>query len=84
MDEGSYRLIVLPRWLVQLLLTLLGPGSQSRVLPHSLRTLAWRLSLLLNGLSCNGSELTLLLGASYKPWRHAFGEMYGANQKKEL
>lgn len=80
----SHRPISLPPWVVQMLMTLLGPWSQSRVLPHRLRTLAWRVSLLFNGLYCDGSELTSLFGISYKPWREMFGRMYGANEGKAL
>jgi nucleoside-diphosphate-sugar epimerase len=45
-------------------------------LPHPLRTLGWRVSLVVDGFCCDGSELTRLLGMSYSPWRESFQRMY--------
>ncbi len=76
-----YRPVKLPPWVIQLMMALLAFGSQLRVLPHGLRTMAWRASLLFNGLSCDGTKLTSLLGFSYKPWRETFSQMYRVNDR---
>lgn len=44
--------------------------------PYSVMIAAWRASLLLEGLFCDGSELTRLLNMQYVPWREGFERMY--------
>jgi hypothetical protein len=50
--------------------------SRARFLSHSLRILGWRVSLVVDGYCCDGSELTSLLNMHYVPWRHSFRRMY--------
>lgn len=50
--------------------------SGARFLPHALRILGWRVSLVIDGYCCDGSELTQLLGMRYAPWRDSFHRMY--------
>jgi len=45
-------------------------------LPHSLRILGWRVSLVVNGYCCDGTELTELLDMPYSPWRDSFHRMF--------
>jgi UDP-glucose 4-epimerase len=71
-----HRPIVLPQWLLSCLRAVRSPIWQSAALPHWIKILAWRLSLVLDGLYCDGSELTNLLQFKYQPWRQAFERIY--------
>jgi nucleoside-diphosphate-sugar epimerase len=57
-------------------------GSVGRVLsgatflPHSLRILGWRVSLVVDGFCCDGTELTEMLDMRYSPWRDSFRRMF--------
>ncbi len=44
--------------------------------PHRASVAAWRASLMLAGLSCDGSDVTRLLGMTYVPWREGLAGMY--------
>jgi len=61
--------------------TVRSPIWQSAALPHWIKISAWRLSLVLDGLYCDGSELTNLLHFKYQPWREAFGRLYAEPQE---
>jgi nucleoside-diphosphate-sugar epimerase len=50
--------------------------SGATFLPHSLRILGWRVSLVVNGFCCDGTELTELLDMQYSPWRDSFHRMF--------
>jgi UDP-glucose 4-epimerase len=71
-----YRPIALPKILVSVLLGMLGPVWQARLMPHFLQISAWRVSLVLTGFYCDGSRLTKLLGIEYTPWREGFRKMF--------
>lgn len=47
-------------------------------LPYPLMISAWRASMMIGGLYCDGSELTKSLNATYRPWQEGFRDMYGA------
>jgi nucleoside-diphosphate-sugar epimerase len=76
-----HRPIVLPSWLLYCLRTVRSPIWQSAALPHWIKISAWRLSLVLDGLYCDGSELTNLLHFKYQPWRQAFEKLYAEPQE---
>jgi len=73
---ARYRPIVLPPWFLRWLGAVRSPIWQNAAMPHWIKILAWRTSLLLDGLYCDGSELTNLLQTKYQPWRQAFERMY--------
>jgi nucleoside-diphosphate-sugar epimerase len=50
--------------------------ARARLLPHSLRILGWRVSLVADGYCCDGSALTRLLDMQYMPWKDSFRRMY--------
>jgi nucleoside-diphosphate-sugar epimerase len=50
--------------------------SAARFLPHAVRILGWRVSLVVDGFCCDGSELTELLQIEYSPWKRAMRRMY--------
>jgi nucleoside-diphosphate-sugar epimerase len=50
--------------------------SGTPFLPHFLRILGWRVSLVVNGFCCDGTELTQLLRIQYSPWRESFPRMF--------
>jgi nucleoside-diphosphate-sugar epimerase len=50
--------------------------SAARFLPHAVRILGWRVSLVVDGFCCDGSELTQLLQMKYSPWRESLHRMY--------
>jgi nucleoside-diphosphate-sugar epimerase len=66
----------LPACAVKVLRVAIGARWQWEFLPHSVQIAAWRGSLLLNGLYCDGSELTRLLNYSYHDWKEGFARMY--------
>ncbi len=72
----TQRPIVLPSWLLCCLRATRSPIWQNAFLPHWIKILAWRGSLVLDGFYCDGSELTNLLHFKYQPWRQAFESMY--------
>jgi UDP-glucose 4-epimerase len=72
-----YRPLPLPKPFAALLRAALGRWWQTSAIPHALQITAWRAGLLLNGLYCEGAELTQMLGLTYRPWREGFAEMYG-------
>ncbi len=45
-------------------------------LPHAVRILGWRVSLVVDGFCCDGSELTRLLRMEYSPWKESMRRMY--------
>jgi len=57
-------------------------GTAGRVLngatflPHSLKILGWRVSLVVDGFCCDGTELTELLDMQYSPWGDSFHRMF--------
>lgn len=50
--------------------------SSISFLPHAARILGWRVSLVVDGFSCDGSELTQLLEMKYVPWKAFIRQMY--------
>jgi len=76
----QHRPIVLPPWFLYCSCALHSPIWQNAALPHWIKISAWRLSLVLDGLYCDGSELTNLLQFKYQPWRQAFETMYAEPQ----
>lgn len=50
--------------------------SGTTFLPHSLRILGWRVSLVVNGFCCDGTALTELLEVRYSSWRNSFHRMF--------
>ncbi|MGB7759055.1 MAG: NAD-dependent epimerase/dehydratase family protein [Bryobacteraceae bacterium] len=73
---ADYRPIRLPHWLMTCLRSSAWPIWQTRFIPHPLRISAWRLSLVIEGLYADGSELTSLLNFRYRPWKEEFPAMY--------
>jgi len=63
----------------RLLRAAVGDWWQAQLLPHAIRTNAWRARLLLDGLYCDGSELTRLVGMTYRDWRQGLAAMYAAS-----
>ena len=45
-------------------------------LPHSLRILGWRVSLVVDGFRCDGAEVTRMLDMRYLPWSDSFHRMF--------
>jgi hypothetical protein len=45
-------------------------------LPYPLFIAAWRAELLLDGLFCDGSELTKLFAFRYRRWQDSFADLY--------
>lgn len=72
----DYRSIPLASPAARILRTLVGDWWQAQVLPHAIRTNTWRARLLLDGLYCDGSELTRLVGMTYRDWRRGLAKMY--------
>lgn len=50
--------------------------SAASFLPHAVRILGWRVSLVVDGFCCDGSELTQLLRMEYSPWKQSMRHMY--------
>lgn len=72
----SRRPIDLPPGLLALFRHILRPWWIWKHAPHPLMIAVWRASFILDGLTCDGSDLTSLLGAKYRPWREAMRDMF--------
>jgi len=66
---------------IKALLGLAAGVLQLQGLPHVLQVTAWRTQLLLDGLYCDGSPLTDLLGLTFRDWREGVRRMYAEDPR---
>jgi nucleoside-diphosphate-sugar epimerase len=74
--KSEFRLLNLPKLAISFGRSALGNGWQAAPVPYFLQVAAWRASLLLNGLYCDGDDLRALLGLRCQNWREGFAKMY--------
>lgn len=78
----DYRPIPLTGPGTRLLRAAVGDWWQAEVLPHAVRTATWRARLLMDGLYCDGSELTTLVGMTHRDWRRGLTRVYAESASR--
>lgn len=79
--DVPHKPVELPSWFSRSLGVFKASFWNAQWVPHFVRIMAWRLSLVNEGLYADGSELTQLLAMNYTPWREGFRIMYGKQSK---